>query len=91
MEVLDLFAYLIKLKNIKLIDIRYLPEVLHKDFQRFIVGHTLTQKTEDGKPLIPQSLYTEWIEKLNTKGFDYSFDCRKVSIPRIPNLFSSLK
>jgi len=87
MDVLDLFNYLIKLKQLKLVDIRYLPEVLHKDFIRFIAGNTISQITEDGKPLIPQSLYVEWLKKLNTDGFDYPIDCKQVVLPKIENLF----
>jgi hypothetical protein len=91
MEVLDLFAYLIRLRQLEYVEIRFIPEVLQQDFIHYIAGNTITRITEDRKPMIPRNLYNLWIEKLNTKGFDYSFDCREVSIPRIPNLFSSLK
>jgi hypothetical protein len=88
MEVLDLFAYLIKLKQLEFIEIRFIPEALQKDFVNFIAGNTLTRITDDRKPLIPRNLYNLWIAKLNTTGFDYSFDCKTVSLPEIPNLFS---
>ena len=88
MEVLDLFAYLIKLKQLEFIEIRFIPEALQKDFVNYIAGNTLTRITEDRKPLIPRNLYSLWITKLNTIGFDYSFDCKTVSLPEIPHLFS---
>jgi len=53
-----------------------------------MAGNTLSKITEDGKPLIPQSLYIEWIKKLNTDGFDYPIDCTQVVLPKYENLFS---
>ena len=88
MEVLDLFDYLIKLKQLEFIEIRFIPEALQKDFVNFIAGNTLTHITDDRKPLIPRNLYNLWVTKLKTSGFDYSFDCKTVSLPEIPNLFS---
>jgi len=87
MEVLDLFAYLIKLKQLEFIEIRFIPEVLQKDFINYIAGNTLTRITDDRKPLIPRNRYNLWINKLNTTGFDYPFDCKTVLLPEISNLF----
>lgn len=75
MDVLELFIYINKLREQPFITTMQLPEVLYKDFNCFIAGHTLTKMTDSGEPLIPQSLYNEWLDKLNTKGFDYVIDC----------------
>lgn len=40
-----------------------------QDLQDFIVGETLTMR--EGKLVIGNNLYKRWLEKLNSKGFDY--------------------
>lgn len=42
------------------------------DLQSFIVGETLSM--QDGKLVIGRNLYKRWLEKINTKGFDYEID-----------------
>lgn len=46
-----------------------------KDLQTFIVGETLTMR--EGKLVIGNNLYNKWLEKLNTKGFDYEIDWKR--------------
>lgn len=85
MEVVDLFAYLVRLRDLERVEMKYLPETLHKDLLTFVTGETLTRLTEDGKPVIPRKLYNNWIEKLNKKGFDYPIECDNITLPRIQN------
>lgn len=42
------------------------------DLQNFIVGETLYLK--DGKVVIGKNLYKRWLQKLQSKGFDYEID-----------------
>lgn len=48
------------------------PRQLKLDLQNFIVGETLTMR--EGKIVIGNNLYKQWLLKLNTKGFDYEID-----------------
>lgn len=43
-----------------------------QDFQTFIMGETLYLK--DGKIVIGKNLYKKWLQKLQSKGFDYEID-----------------
>ena len=42
------------------------------DLQNFIAGETLYLK--DGKVVIGKNLYKKWLQKLQSKGFDYEID-----------------
>lgn len=42
------------------------------DLQNFIVGETLYLK--EGKIVIGKNLYRKWLQKLQSKGFDYEID-----------------
>ena len=42
------------------------------DLQNFIVGETLTMR--EGKLVIGNNLYKEWLDKIRTRGFDYEID-----------------
>ena len=48
------------------------PSQLKADLQRFIIGETLTM--QEGKVVIGNNSYKQWLLKLNTKGFDYEID-----------------
>jgi len=43
-----------------------------QDLQTFITGETLYLK--DGKVVIGKNLYKKWLQKLQSKGFDYEID-----------------
>jgi hypothetical protein len=43
-----------------------------EDLQTFITGETLFLK--DGKVVIGKNLYKKWLQKLQSKGFDYEID-----------------
>ncbi|MCF6407097.1 hypothetical protein L3C95_29650 [Chitinophaga filiformis] len=43
-----------------------------QDLQTFITGETLYLK--DGKIVIGQNLYKKWLQKLQSKGFDYEIN-----------------
>jgi hypothetical protein len=45
------------------------------DLQSFIVGETLTM--QNGKIVIGNNLYSKWLEKIGTKGFDYEIDFKR--------------
>lgn len=42
------------------------------DLQNFIAGETLYMK--DGKVVIGKNLYKKWLQKLQSRGFDYEID-----------------
>jgi len=42
------------------------------DLQNFIAGETLYLK--DGRVVIGKNLYKKWLQKLQSKGFDYEID-----------------
>ncbi|NII29280.1 hypothetical protein HB364_29645 [Pseudoflavitalea sp. X16] len=52
-----------------------LRKEFRQDLQDFIVGETLTMR--EGKLVIGNNLYKRWLEKLNTKGFDYEIDFKQ--------------
>jgi|ERR1035437_9787339 hypothetical protein len=75
----EIIKYLQRLQAYKLINYKrmlLIPE-LQDSFVRFIAGETLTQITDDGELLIPQSLYRAWIDKIETHGFDTEIDIKK--------------
>jgi hypothetical protein len=45
------------------------------DLQNYIIGATLS--TTDGKLVIGNNLYNEWLRKIRTKGFDYEIDFKR--------------
>ncbi|GGA81740.1 hypothetical protein GCM10011511_00850 [Puia dinghuensis] len=46
-----------------------LREEFRPDLQRFIVGETLT--IHEGKIVMGNNTFQQWLEKIRTKGFDY--------------------
>jgi len=51
------------------------------DLFNFIVGRTLNM--ENGRILIGRNLYSWWLKKINTRGFDYEIDFKKEYPPII--------
>ena len=49
-----------------------LQQEFRRDLQTFIVGVTLSMK--EGKLVIGNNLYKRWLNKLQSKGFDYEVD-----------------
>lgn len=49
-----------------------LPHMFIRDLQTFITGETLYMK--DGKLVVGRNLYKKWLQKIQTKGFDYEID-----------------
>lgn len=49
-----------------------LQQEFRPDLQTFIVGETLYMK--DGQLVIGNNLYKRWLEKIQTRGFDYEID-----------------
>jgi hypothetical protein len=49
-----------------------LREEFRQDLQNFIVGETLTVR--NGKLVIGNNLYNQWLDKIRSKGFDYEID-----------------
>lgn len=66
---------LYKLSNKKTILLDDVQMEFRADLQSFIVGETLTM--QDGKIVIGNNLYNEWLKKIGTKGFDYEIDFKK--------------
>lgn len=59
-------------------EIIYFDEVdpkFQQDLFNFIVGRTLTMENE--RVVIGRNLYSWWLKKLNTRGFDYEIDFKK--------------
>ena len=52
-----------------------LQKEFRPDLQNFIVGATLSMK--DGKLVIGNNLYKQWLTKIRTKGFDYEIDFKR--------------
>jgi len=52
-----------------------LQEEFRRDLQNYIVGATLSIR--NGKLVIGNNLYKEWLTKIRTKGFDYEIDFKK--------------
>lgn len=57
-------------KNVIFLD--DLPSIFTHDLQTFIAGETLYMR--DGKIVVGHNLYRKWLEKIQTKGFDYEID-----------------
>lgn len=55
-----------------------LDDVSHefrKDLQNFIVGHTITLR--DGKVVVGNNLYRQWLSKVRSRGFDFEIDFKQ--------------
>lgn len=52
-----------------------LQTVFRPDLQNYIVGATLSMR--NGKLVIGNNLYKEWLTKIRTKGFDYEIDFKR--------------
>jgi hypothetical protein len=50
------------------------PE-FRKDLQNFIIGHTITLR--DGKVVIGNNLYRQWLSKVRYRGFDFEIDFKQ--------------
>lgn len=50
------------------------PE-FRSDLQNFIVGHTISLK--NGKIVIGNSLYRQWLSKISHHGFDFEIDFKQ--------------
>jgi len=68
-ERIDALYRLVNKETIFLDDLR---NEFKPDLQSFIVGETLSMV--DGKLVIGRNLYKKWLQKINTKGFDYEID-----------------
>lgn len=49
-----------------------LRKEFRQDLQSFVVGETLTMR--NGKLVIGNNLYKQWLDKIKLKGFDYEID-----------------
>ncbi|TDX00377.1 hypothetical protein [Dinghuibacter silviterrae] len=49
-----------------------LREEFRRDLQNFIVGATVSSR--NGKVVIGNNLYKQWLAKIKNKGFDYEID-----------------
>jgi len=61
-----------KKDNITLDD---LQKEFRSDLQNYIIGATLSIR--NGKLVIGNNLYKEWLTKIRTKGFDYEIDFKR--------------
>jgi len=52
-----------------------LQEEFRPDLQNYIVGATLSMR--NGKLVIGNNLYKDWLAKIRTKGFDYEIDFKR--------------
>jgi len=52
-----------------------IPKQLRPDLQKFIVGETLSMR--EGKIVIGNNLYKQWLLKIRTKGFDDEIDWKQ--------------
>jgi hypothetical protein len=52
-----------------------LQKEFRPDLQNYIVGATLSIR--NGKLVIGNNLYKEWLTKIRTKGFDYEIDFKR--------------
>lgn len=71
-ESIDALHNLSKKDTITLDD---LQEEFRPDLQNYIVGATLSIR--NGKLVIGNNLYKEWLTKIRTKGFDYEIDFKR--------------
>jgi hypothetical protein len=63
---------LVSREQILLEDVR---SEFRKDLQNFIVGHTVT--LIDGKIVVGNSLYRQWLSKVRLQGFDFEIDFKQ--------------
>jgi hypothetical protein len=49
-----------------------LREEFRRDLRSFIVGETLSMR--NGRLVIGNNLYKQWLNKIRTRGFDYEID-----------------
>ncbi len=71
-ESLSSLQNLIKKDTIFLDDLR---KEFRPDLQNYIVGATLSMR--NGKLIIGNNLYKEWLRKIKTNGFDYEIDFKQ--------------
>jgi hypothetical protein len=68
-ERIDALRRLSEKDDIYLDDLR---EEFRRDLQSFIVGETLSMR--NGRLVIGNNLYKQWLNKIRMKGFDYEID-----------------
>lgn len=56
-------------ENAKPVELDSIPEVFRKDLNRFIMGETL--QAINGKIVVGEKRYKEWIYKIMNTGLDY--------------------
>ena len=71
-ERLNSLKALTYLESILLEDVRV---EFRKDLQNFIVGHTITLK--NGKVIVGNNLYRQWLSKISRLGFDFEIDFKQ--------------
>jgi hypothetical protein len=59
-------------QSILLDDVRH---EFRKDLQTFIMGHTITLR--EGKIVIGNNLYRQWLSKVRRNGFDFEIDFKQ--------------
>jgi hypothetical protein len=74
-ERLDALRRLAEKSEVCLDDLR---AEFRRDLQNFIIGETLTIR--DGRLIIGNNLYKQWLNKIRTKGFDYEIDFKNENL-----------
>lgn len=71
-ERLNSLKTLVSRESILLDDVH---DEFRKDLQNFIVGQTVTMK--NGKVVVGNNLYRQWLSKVRRQGFDYEIDFKQ--------------
>jgi len=71
----DSFGALEDLSKKEIIFLDDLPKQFKPDLQNYIVGATLS--IQQGKLVIGNNLYKQWLNKIRTKGFDDEIDFKR--------------
>jgi hypothetical protein len=73
--IVDSFARLEDLKKKDAIFLDDVQKEFRPDIQAFVTGATLS--VQDGKLVIGNNLYKQWLRKIRTKGFDDEIDFKQ--------------
>jgi hypothetical protein len=61
-----------RLSDSQTIYLEDVQEEFRRDLQNFVIGETLT--VNNGRLVIGNNLYKQWLGKIRMKGFDYEID-----------------
>jgi len=81
MEITNLVNYLVDLRKKESILLIEIPKELRSDLFMFLSGKSnLHEEVDPYTYTIPNSVYGDWLKKLQNTGFDYDINCNKIEI-----------